>query len=209
MNGDLVPELVAADTTGATVGRPDGWSARSRSTWRARRPAPFDRSAGRTSPTTVVSGTGRPLEDFTLRNRGFDWVQEAPSSSVRGTSGSSRRPRRPATPRTPTSRSQPRRRSPAGRWPAAARCAGPSRRRSADSPGMRRPRNALHRNERRDPHLHTRAWCRAARVRAVSRTASARSRDAGAGAASRSQSASADTASRVFVGSAVPRAAIP
>ena len=41
----------------------------------------------------------------------------------------------------------------ADRWPAAARCADRSPRRWADCRGCAEPRNALHRNERRHPHL--------------------------------------------------------
>lgn len=71
MNGDLVD--VAADTTGGALAVPDGGS------FKVDRAGDDLRLVGRWKgePTTVVLER-QPLEDFTLRNRGFHWVQEAP-----------------------------------------------------------------------------------------------------------------------------------
>lgn len=71
MNGDLVD--VAADTTGGALAVPDGGS------FTVDRAGDDLRLVGRwkDEPTTVVLER-QPLEDFTLRNRGFHWVQEAP-----------------------------------------------------------------------------------------------------------------------------------
>lgn len=71
MNGDLVD--VATDTTGGALAVPDGGS------FTIDRAGDDLRLVGRwkDEPTTVVLER-QPLEDFTLRNRGFHWVQEAP-----------------------------------------------------------------------------------------------------------------------------------
>jgi len=71
MNGDLVD--VAADTTGGALALPDGAS------FTIDRAGDDLRLVGRWNgePTTVVLER-QPLEGFTLRNRGFHWVQEAP-----------------------------------------------------------------------------------------------------------------------------------
>ena len=71
MNGDLVD--VAADATGGGLAVPDGGS------FTVDRAGDDLRLVGRWKgePTTVVLER-QPLEDFTLRNRGFHWVQEAP-----------------------------------------------------------------------------------------------------------------------------------
>ena len=72
MNGDLVH--VAADTTGGTLAVPDVGGS-----FTIDRAGDDLRLVGRwkDEPTTVVLER-RPLEDFTMRNRGFHWVQEAP-----------------------------------------------------------------------------------------------------------------------------------
>lgn len=71
MNGDLVD--VAADASGGGLAVPDGGS------FTVDRAGDDLRLVGRWKgePTTVVLER-QPLEDFTLRNRGFHWVQEAP-----------------------------------------------------------------------------------------------------------------------------------
>lgn len=72
MDGDLVD--VAADATGGTLAVPDGGGS-----FTIDRAGDDLRLSGRWKdhPTTVVLER-QPLEDFTLRNRGFHWVQEAP-----------------------------------------------------------------------------------------------------------------------------------
>jgi hypothetical protein len=72
MNGDLVD--VAADITGGTLSTPDGGGS-----FAIDRAGDHLRLAGRwkDEPTTLVLER-QQLEDFTVRNRGFHWVQEAP-----------------------------------------------------------------------------------------------------------------------------------
>jgi hypothetical protein len=72
MNGDLVD--VAAVRTGATLALPD-----SGGTFTVDRTGDHLRLDGRWNDAPLTIALERqPLEDFTLRNRGFHWVQEAP-----------------------------------------------------------------------------------------------------------------------------------